>query len=438
VTLLRFGKGERVSWDARLREVRDGFEPAFWVANVTELFERLAYYGSTAVLAIFLHESLHLSTQQTGTLMGAFGFAVWFLPVLGGSLADRFGFRRSLAFAYLILTVGYFLMGSLGAAWMGPLRGALPLYWVVFAVLMVPALGPSVVKPCVAGTTARASRESVRSLGYSIYYTLVNVGGMLGPIVAYLVRRSLGIENVFRVSACFVLLMLFVTLLFYREPTRAGGEKVPSVAAALRNMFAVLGNLRFMAFLLIFSGFWIVFWQQYIALPLYLRGYVNPNAKIDLLLAVDPGTVILFQILVSYITRKVPTFRAMTAGILIASFSWLIVALNASAPAVVAALFILAVGEMTQSARYYEYVSRLAPEGQQGTYMGYAFLPVAIGYFIGGTMGGYLVHYFGDMVHRPSEMWWVFFGVGVTTAFAMWLYNLLVRVPAERPANAAV
>ena len=67
----------------RLREIRAGFEPAFWIANVTELFERLSYYGQSAVLAIFLHESLHLSAQQTGSLMGAFGFAVWFLPVLG-------------------------------------------------------------------------------------------------------------------------------------------------------------------------------------------------------------------------------------------------------------------------------------------------------------------------------------------------------------------
>jgi POT family proton-dependent oligopeptide transporter len=424
-------------WNARLREIRDGFEPAFWVANVTELFERLAYYAQTAVLAIFLHESLHLSTQQTGTLMGAFGFAVWFLPVLGGSLADRFGFRKSLAFAYLILTVGYFLMGSLNAPWMAPLRGVLPLYWVVFAILMVPALGPSVVKPVVAGTTARASNESVRSIGYSIYYTLVNVGGMLGPILAYFVRRSLGIENVFRASSLFVFGMFFVTLLFYKEPTRVAGERVPSVAAAFRNMLAVLANLRFVVFLLIFSGFWIIFWQQYIALPLYLRGYVNPNAKVDLLLSVDPATVILFQILISYLTRKVPTFTAMTAGILIASFSWLIVALHASTPAVAVALFVMALGEMTQSPRYYEYVSRLAPEGQQGTYMGFAFLPVAIGYFIGGALGGYLVHYFGEVLHRPQQIWWVFFGVGFATAFAMWLYNLLLKLPASNSPSAS-
>src|SRR5579863_4991901 len=123
---------QRSSFRDRLVEIRRGFEPAFWVANLTELFERVAYYAQAAVLAIFLHESLHLSTQQTGTLMGLFGFAVWFLPILGGSLADRFGFRKSLAFAYLILAVGYFLMGSLGASWLAPIRDRVPLYWLVF------------------------------------------------------------------------------------------------------------------------------------------------------------------------------------------------------------------------------------------------------------------------------------------------------------------
>lgn len=421
----------------RIREVRQGFEPAFWVANITELFERMAYYAQAAVLAIFLHESLHLSTEQTGTLMGAFGFVVWFLPILGGSLADRFGFRRSLAIAYLTLAVGYFLMGSLTAGWMAPLRQAVPLYWVVLIVLMVPALGPSVVKPCVAGTTARASSESVRSIGYSIYYTLVNIGGTLGPIVAYLVRKSLGIENVFRVSAFFVLLMFFATLLFYKEPTRSGEQAVPTIAAALRNMLVVLSNFRFVAFLLIFSGFWIIFWQEFISLPLFLRGYVDPNAKIDLLLSVDPATVILFQIVVSYLTRKIPTFTAMTLGILISSFSWIILLLHASTGFVIAALFVLALGEITQSARYYEYVSRLAPPGQQGTYMGYSFLPIAIGYLVGGKLGGFLVHYFGEVLHRPEQMWWVVSGIGFATALLMWVYNIVVKPVAAADSSIA-
>ena len=213
-----------MSFSQRLEEIRTGFTRPFWVANVTQLFERLAYYGATAVLAIYLNEQLHFSKELTGWMVGIFGFVVWFLPVLGGALADRFGFRRALMFAFLVMAVGYFLLGSLSAPWMQAARGAVSDKWLVLGILMIPAVGSAVVKPCVAGTTARASTENVRSIGYSIYYTLVNVGGTLGPAMAWLVRTRLGMENVFRISALSVFLMFLATLISFREPKKPGEQ----------------------------------------------------------------------------------------------------------------------------------------------------------------------------------------------------------------------
>jgi dipeptide/tripeptide permease len=422
----------------RLREIRSGFEPAFWIANLTELFERLAYYATAAVLAIYLNEQLHFSSELTGWLIGTFGLVVWFLPILGGTLADRFGFRRALMFAYLIMTMGYFLLGSLSASWMEPLRRTLSDKWLVLAILLVPALGPGVVKPCVAGTTARASSENVRSLGYSIYYTIVNIGGALGPIIAWLVRKQLGlgIENVFRVAAASVFLMFWTTLFFYREPMRSGEEQVASVSAAIRNMFVLLGNRRFVAFLLISSGFYIVFWQEFISAPLFVRKYINSQADVDLLLSVDPIVVICLQILVAYLTRKMPAIRAIALGFLCTGLSWALLAIHPTVPMVIATFIVLAIGEVIQASRYYEYISRLAPPGQQGLYMGYAFLPVAIGYFIAGGLGGYLLHEFGDVLGRPQQMWWVVAAVGVITAALMWLYDRFIQ-PREARAAAS-
>ncbi len=424
-----------MSFAQRLREIRGGFQPAFWVANGTELFERLAFYGQQAVLAIFLHETLKMSVEDTGALMGDFGFAVYLLPVFVGALADRFGFRRSLAFAYLIASVGYFLLGSLSAPWMAPAHQSLSVYWLVFTILMVTALGPSFVKPCVVGTIATASSEDVRSLGYSIYYTLVNIGGALGPIVAFLVRKSIGIENVFRVSAASVFLMCLATLLFYREPAAAGagGREVATVAKAVKNMFVVLGNFRFVLFLLIFSGFWVMFYQFFVAMPLYIRSYVDPNADVDLLLSADALTIIFFQVAVSYFTRKIAPFPAMICGVLIASFSMLVVSARPSIWLVVVALVVFALGEMTQAPRYYEYVSRLAPPGQQGVFMGYAFLPIAVGYKIAGWLGGYLVHQYGEVLHRPRQMWWVLAAIGFATTLLMWLYNRILAPGRTNP-----
>lgn len=436
-----------MSFRQRFHEIRTGFEPAFWVANFTEIFERVAYYATQAVLAIYLAEQLHFSSQLTGWLVGTFGLVVWFLPILGGTLADRFGFRRALMFAYLVMTLGYFLLGSLSATWMEPLRHALGDKWLVLAILMIPALGPGLVKPCVAGTTARASNENVRSIGYSIYYTLVNIGGALGPIIAFVVRKQLGwgIENVFRVAACSVFLMFWVTLFWFHEPTRAAEEKVSTAWTAIKNMFVVLGNLRFVAFLGIVSGFYIVFWQIYVGMPLFVRGYVNPDSGVDATIAVEGVTVICFQVLVSYLTRKIPTFRAIAIGILVTSLAWLILMLPMPAGIfrldlvfwaptiyrstllVAATLVVVALGEVTLSARYYEYISRLAPSGQQGLYMGYAFLPVAIGYFIAGPLGGYLIHKFGEEMHRPQRMWAVVTAIGVFSTFLMWVYDRTLK-----------
>jgi proton-dependent oligopeptide transporter, POT family len=330
----------------------------------------------------------------------------------------------------------------------------LPLAVVVQLILCVPALGPAIVKPCVVGSTARAAAENVRSLGYSIYYTLVNIGGTLGPIMAFAVRRTIGIENVFRVSAISVFLMFLSTIIFYREPDRLIEKQVASLGQAFKNMFVVLTNWKFMAFLLIFSGFWVMFWQEFIALPLFIRGYVNPNADVDLLTTVDPLAVILFQILISFLTRKARPFGAMTAGILITSLSWLILAVSDLSLQINTtlqigslnlpiqglpiyaglALIVLAIGEMVQSPRYYEYVSRLAPPGQQGTYMGFSFLPIAIGFVIAGQIGGRLMNHFGETLHRPNQLWYVIAGIGVVTTLLMWIYDKLVK-PAAAPAS---
>ena len=332
-------------------------------------------------------------------------------------------------FAYLVLTLGYFLLGSLSAPWMESIRHAMGDKWLVLAVLLIPTIGPGLVKPCVAGTTARASAENVRSLGYSIYYTLVNIGGALGPIVAWLVRKklNLGIENVFRMASCSVFLMFVVTLLFFHEVENPEQFQVRSVGEALKNMVVVLANLRFVAFLLITSGFYIGFGQVYVSMPLFIRGYVDANANPDLIISTEGITVICCQILVTYLSRKMPAVRAIALGFLVSGLSWVLLALHPTVPMLVATLVVLALGEVTQASRYYEYCSRLAPEGQQGLYMGYAFLPIAIGFFIAGPLGGYLVHEFGVVLHRPAEMWWVVVGIGICTAALMWLYDKTVK-----------
>jgi proton-dependent oligopeptide transporter, POT family len=416
----------------RFHEIRTGFERPFWVANISELFERLSYYAAFASLARYLHETLNFGVKQAGSLTGLFGGLVWFLAAFGGTLADRLGFRRSLSLAYFILSFSYFLLGSLGAPWLTPVRNAMPLGVLVTIVLMLPALGIALVKPCVVGTTARASKENVRSIGYSIYYTLVNIGGAAGPYVASWVHQHLSVENVFRVAALSVFAMFFAVLLLFKEPRRSDETQTVSLAQAAKNFVTVISNPRFMIFLLIFSGYWIVYWQEFIILPLYIHDYINPKTDTELILVTGPLTVISLQMLVSILTQRIPAFTAITVGTLVSGLAWVILIIHPTVPMAILALFTVSLGEIMQSPRYYEYISRLAPSGQQGTYMGFAFLPIGIGSLIGGWFGGALIHHFGEVTHQPSRIWCAVTAVGVATAALLWIYDRVMTSRSTR------
>jgi len=463
-----------LTFSQRLQDIRTGFERPFWIANITEIFERLSYYGAFASLALYLQGKLNFSTEQTGTLTGLFGGMVWFMAIFGGAAADRLGFRRALSLAYLILAAAYFLIGSIAAPWLAPVRNILPLGLFVGVILMLPALGVALVKPCVVGTTARASKENVRSLGYSIYYTMVNIGGALGPYFASWSHRHLGVENVYRVAALSVFLMFFVVLLFFREPRKSGDAPPPSVAAVARNFCVVVGKAwlvlpavaialvlrvamffvaytipwwiwiallgivlagasRFLWFLILFTGYWIVFWQQYISLPGYLVRYIDANADVEKILITDGLTVILATLVVNYLTRKIPAFAAVIIGTVITSLSWLILASWPTKWGAVVSLIVLAMGEIIQAPRYYDYISRLAPAGQQGTYMGFAFLPIGIGSIIGGLFGGTFMHRFAEVQNQPHLFWWATTAVGLATAAVLWIYDRMVGARTATP-----
>jgi dipeptide/tripeptide permease len=370
--------------------------------------------------------------------------------------------------AYLILAAAYFLIGSIGASWLAPVRNAVPLGLFVGCILILPALGVSLVKPCVVGTTARASKENVRSIGYSIYYTMVNIGGAAGPYAAGWVHDYFGVEYVFRLAAVGVFVMFFFVLIFFREPRKDGDAPPPSIIQVARNFCVVLGNYwlvlptllvalilavgsyfyrfavpwwvwvgllllvltgisKFMWFLVLFTGYWIVFWQQYIILPGYIKAYINAHVTSEKILVTDGAVVICLTLAVNFLMRKIPAFQAVILGTVISSLSWLVLAFWPTVAGAVFSLGFLALGEIIQAPRYYEYIAKLAPPGQQGTYMGFAFLPIGIGSIIGGWFGGRVMHQFAEVAHQPQRVWWVISGVGVLTALLLWIYDRVVK-----------
>jgi MFS family permease len=152
------------------------------------------------------------------------------------------------------------------------------------------------------------------------------------------------------------------------------------------------------------------------------------------MLMTGPVLVIALTMVMSIAMQKMAAFRAVTLGTLISAVAWIFLIVHPTVLTAYCTLAVVALGEITLSPRYYDYVSRLAPPGQQGTYLGFAFLPIGIGSIIGGPFGGMLIHYFGEIKHQPERIWWVVTAVGLMTALLLWIYDRMVT-PKEAAAK---
>lgn len=409
-----------------ISEMKTGFHPTFWVANILELFERFAFYGSKAVLTVYLANRVGLGVQAAGTLAGLFSGLLYSLPIIAGVFVDRYGFKKTLSACFAFFTIGYFLIGLAGLEFGQAIVESIGKTTYVVAVLILTAIGGSLIKPCIVGTVAKTSKENVQSLGYSIYYTLVNIGGAVGPILALQVREGLGIEYVLIMSSFTSLLLFIGTLLFYKEPEKAADAKPQSsLGKVFADMLTVFKNLKFISFLVIFSGFWIMFWQIFYSFPFYITEVLK-FAQFELLETVDAWTIILVSVPITALVKKWSPITAMCAGFAVASCSWILMAVSPTVTAAILAMVLFAVGEATQAPRFYEYVASLAPKEQVGTYMGFAFLPVSIGSFVAGPLSGWLVKTYLQDSMNPTMMWMILASIGFGSTVLMILYNIFI------------
>jgi proton-dependent oligopeptide transporter, POT family len=410
----------------RLKELKEGFHPSFWVANGMELFERLAYYGQQIVFMVYVRNKLGFTETEAGTLSGIFGGLIYLLPILGGTLADKWGFRRAFNIAFSILGLGYFLIGSVGMTAFAGVYSGIPLYWLLLAFLVFTAFGGSFIKPSVLGTVAVTSSEKNKSLGFAIYYWLVNAGAMIGPTIAYFVRDSFGNEFVYLVSSISCFAMLIVNMILYKDVQHEKNAVTETLGKKLTNLFVVLGNFKFMIFLLIYSLYWIIFWQEFIIVPYYITDYIGKEAPYEIVQSwAGAGAIILLQIPINRWTKNIPTRTAIITGFAVSSLIWIIIAIHPSIPTIAAGIVAFAIGEMIQAPRYYEYISEIAPKGQQGLYQGYAFLPIAIARFVGDPFGGW-IYQTAKSTGNPSMVWFSMIAIGITGTILMAIYNKVI------------
>mgnify|MGYP000975911745 FL=1 len=190
--------------------VMKSYNKNFRVASVMELFERWAWYGLFAVLALYLTGStdegaLGFSHIEKGQIMGIVTAILYLLPMITGVIADKIGYKLTLVIAYVLLMSGYYVMGEVTS------------YTMVFIVFLWVAVGAAMFKPVASAIITKNTDESNSTLGFGIFYMMVNIGGFIGPAFSSTLRTQFGWKIVFLQAAIVIALNLLILIFFYKE-----------------------------------------------------------------------------------------------------------------------------------------------------------------------------------------------------------------------------
>jgi len=412
-----------------------------------EFFERGSYYGLMSVLSVYMVDQvadggLGFSKGAAGAINSTIRPLLYFLPIVAGAVADRFGYRRSLLVAFCLLSTGYFLAGQMTS------------YVAVFLSLIVMATGAGIFKPIISGTIARSTTESNSGLGFGIFYWTINLGAFLFPLVLvnYLRTHAYPWSAIFTASALGTGIMLIPTVFLYREPPKP--ESTKTLAQVLGGAVLVLKDWRFVTMIAIYSGFWVLYFQMFDTVLWYLKAHVDMSpfdATINGVLqalgfdgkfkfdsehvtVINAGTIIVLQLIISSIVKNWRALPTMIGGIAIGTAGFILLAISTSPWIFMAGIIVFSIGEMTAHPKFISYVGLIAPEDKKATYMGYSFLYGVIGSSVGGYFGAKLYEHFVDGCHQPRTLWLIFVGLGIATILGLVGYD---RFIALRPASPA-
>jgi len=401
------------------------FPRTFWAANSLELFERWAYYGVFNLLALYLTGSeaagaLGFTQVEKGLVMGIVNAILYFLPVVTGSIADRFGYKRVLLIAFIILSTGYFIMGMVSS------------FAGVFLAFFYVAIGAALFKPIISATIARTTDESNSSVGFGIFYMIINIGGLIGPLLASELRE-ISWNYIFIMSSGAILLNIIVLLIFYKDP--GNNLEAEPFAQAMRkvfhNIYLALKDVKFTLFLVIIIFGWTVYWQFFFSLPVYIEQWVDTSViyqgihnifprladslatadgiiLAEKLLVLDALFIVAIQVLLSSMVMRFKPINTMIAGFLVNAIGITLALLTRNGWFLVLSIFIFSLGEMSFSPKILEYIGRLAPADKAALYMGTNFLPMAFGNFFAGFLSGRVYEVTADkfiMLEKEVDKW---------------------------------
>lgn len=405
----------------------------YWTVILMEFAERGSYYGMMSILSVYMTDQLNYSKASVGVIKSSIQPLLYILPILFGAIGDRFGYKKVLTFAFIFLGLGYFLTSQTTE------------YAMVFSSLIIMAIGAGAFKPIISGTIARSTNENNSTLGFGIYYWSINLGAFLFPLILVpYIKHTFGWQYVMLTSAFATTIMLVPTFLLYKEPEKPKNSK--SIAEVLKGAVMVFSDFKFIGLIIIYSGFWVLYFQMFDSVLWYVQQYVdasplnnfvnnilrlvgiNLNWKFDVehVTVINAGTIILLQILVSNIVKHTKPLPTMIAGIAMGTIGMAILAINTNIWIFIIGITVFSIGEMTAHPKFISYVGIIAPEDKKALYLGYSFLYGVIGSLVGGILGANLYVYFVDKLNQPSVLWIIFSLIGVATIIGLLAYNKFI------------
>jgi POT family proton-dependent oligopeptide transporter len=396
----------------------------FWYANLMEIFERLAFFGVRAIAPLYLikksnENGLGLSYTDKGDIYFWWALIQCLVPMVSGGYTERYGYRKSLVVAFIINIIGYILMAQ-----SRPIAEHLATqglqnsgYWVFLFASCCVALGTAIFKPPCHGTIAKTTDESTSSMGWGLFYWVVNIGGALAPMLAAQLRGEINWTYVFYGAAIVTACNFIPCFVLFREPAKEplkeGESQKGPLGTFVSSIATILKDLRLVLFLLIFSCFWLMFMQLFDLLPNFVDEWVdtsdvapvyekiggffglswvleNGQTKPEMIINIDAASIILLVLLVSWLIRKINKVAAMVIGMVIALVGFVGAGYTQIGALCCLMIFIFAIGEMACSPTFSAYVALIAPKDKKALYMGYSNIPFAIGWAAGGKVGGWL------------------------------------------------
>jgi proton-dependent oligopeptide transporter, POT family len=410
------------------------FSRNFWTVIVMEFFERGSYYGVMSVLSVYLvlntdSGGLGFSKESVGAIKSTITPLLYLLPILSGALADRYGYRKVLFFAFAVMSLGYFFTSMATT------------YVLVFASLLLMVVGAGFFKPLISGTIARETTPVNSGLGFGIFYWSINLGAFIFPLLLVPYLKTLGWNYIFIMAALGTSWLLLLNLFVYKDPPRPKSTK--PISQVLKEVLLVLKDYRFVTMILIYSCFWILYFQMFDTVLWYLKEYMdmgpvdkainsflrlfvsNPDWKFDAehVTVINAGTIIILQLIVSNIVKNKKALPTMITGIAMGTMGMGILAISTHAWVFMAGIIIFSIGEMTAHPKFISYIGIIAPEDKKALYLGYSFLYGVIGSGIGGILGAFMYVRFVDNMGKPGLLWFVFSMIGVATIIGLMLYN---------------